>query len=453
MFLSSQSPSSSSSSSSAFHTTTDVGCSDVECESGSEYECESGSECMPFVDPTSHCKLPVASYLSSAPPLAVAAGFRPTAPPTDVTDVSSIVWPKRLLTKKDGLGDVRHMIVDKPHHYVFVDVETSGPIWGVHSVLAIAVAVMQLTLRAKHWEVRIVDMHTFVYPQDNVIFERGICDPGGFWYRHRAVLDLMRSVAVRQKLKPEQVTCNMMEWWDDMMRRYNYPHIWSDNPGFDSGLISLMIGTHLNRPGLAFVQHPEFSDRFIYARPAHHVESICMDMIHPEVLRTLDYYGAPSLLNLALKHQAFGDLIGIAYDHNPANDVQRVALNFGRLLCRYIERRSDVYPDRPKRDVLCFTYGSERALLCKLPQVIYYSRSIKPKSVGISPSAPAASSSQSSSSADSAGVATTPLKGTHPLPQQKHASKTLHNGMVGGKTTTRKPQMKTPIHTKKHHSK
>ena len=162
------------------------------------------------------------------------------------------------------------------------------------------------------------------------------------------------------------------------------------------------------------------------------------------------------MLNLALKHQAFGDLIGIAYDHNPANDVQRVALNFGRLLCRYIERRSDIYSDRPKRDILCFTYGSERALLCKLPQVIYYSRSIKPKSADVPPSAPSASSSSSlpTGSADSAGVATTPLKSAQHLPQ-KHAAKTPHNGVVGGggKVTTRKPQTKAPIRTKKHHSK
>lgn len=297
--------------------------------SGSEFECESGSERMMYRSGEPGARaLPTMSCASAS---SDGSATLPHSP---------LQWPKRLVAPGNGLGEARLASVGDPHYYLFLDVETSGSIWGVHMPIAVACAVLCVMLNKHHWEVRIVETHLSCYSQRGVAFESGILEPGGFWHRHSQVLQALDTTAQQHGLSHEQVTAGLACWWDDVMMRYNYPHVWSDNPVFDVGQVSMLFGIHLNRPGLAFVRHPHFPNEYIYARPAQHTNTVCMDLIHTSMTHMIDNAGAPNFMNYALKHQALGKLFAVKYDHNPLNDVQRVALNFGRLLCRWVERRT-----------------------------------------------------------------------------------------------------------------
>lgn len=334
--------------------------------SGSEFECESGSERMIFKNPHAHQQhrhaLPTLSQTPRLP------GMEDTA----TLPNSNVRWPKRLVAPKNGLGDARLACVDEPFYYMVIDVETSGSIWCVHTPVAVACAVLCVVMRHDHWEVRVVETHLATYPQQDVVFEQGILEPGGFWHRHRQVLEMLDAQAKRNALSAPQVTAALALWWDDAMMRYNYPHVWTDNSVFDAGQLSMLFGMHLGRPGLAFVRHPHLPNEYIYARPPQHTNIISMDLIHPCFTHMVDHSGAPSLLNFALKHQALGKLSSIKYDHNPLNDVQRVALNFGRLLCRWTERRT-MYPARQGMHIDSYLEGGIVPLPVEAARPVHYS--------------------------------------------------------------------------------
>lgn len=329
--------------------------------SGSEFECESGSERM--------------MYRSGEPGARALPTMSCTSGSTDggaTIPYSQLQWPKRLVAAKNGLGDARLACVGDPHYYMFLDVETSGSIWGVHMPIAVACAVLCVMMHEHHWEVRIMETHLSCYSQRGVIFEPGILDPGGFWHRHHDVLKTLDAIAQQHALTNAQVTAGLAHWWDDAMMRYDYPHIWSDNPVFDAGQVSLLFGAHLARPGLAFVRHPQFISEYIYARPPQHTNTVCIDLIHPCMTHMQDPDGAPSFMNHALKHQALGKIAALTYDHNPRNDVQRIAVNFGRLLCRWIERRT-LAPRRMGLDILCYLQGGETPLATESARPVHYS--------------------------------------------------------------------------------
>lgn len=352
--------------------TTADDCYSDDISSGSEFECESGSERMMYKSGDAHKRaLPTLSQ-----PPSEAATSSIFASDTATLPHSSVQWPKRLVIPKNGLGEAHLASVNDPHYYMVIDVETSGSTWGVHMPVAVACAVLCVVMRESHWEVRVVATHLACYLQQDMAFERGILDPGGFWHRHRHVLETLNLHAQQAALPNNHVTAALAFWWDDAMMRYNYPHVWSDNPVFDAGQISMLFGIHLNRPGLAFVRHPHLPNEYIYARPAQHTNTICMDLIHPSMTHMIDHAGAPSFMNYALKHQALGKLSSIKYDHNPLNDVQRVALNFGRLLCRWVERRTahDSY-----LLIHCYLQDASVPLAVEPARAIHYSCSSSPR--------------------------------------------------------------------------
>lgn len=335
--------------------------------SESEYECESGGEQVQSKE-ISQRKFACDKSILDTPTFGVCGthGHSTVSPSSRV-----IRWPERLVAAKNGLGEPRLTEVDRPYYYMMLDVETSGPIWGVNSVLAVAGAVMSVVLKSDRWEVRIVEVQLFVYPQDDVVFDPSIIEPGGFWHLHKEVLDSLAFMAKVHGATKEQVTQSLVDWWDNAMKRHDYPQVWSDNPVFDIGLISMMCGLQLKRRGLAYVRHPEYPDEYLYARPALHTSIICMDLIHPHLLSMADFNGAPSLMNHALKHQALGALSSLVHNHNPLNDVQRLAINFGRLLCKWAEVRS-ISPTQFGMPIYCYTLDSKEPLHAERPRAVRF---------------------------------------------------------------------------------
>lgn len=267
--------------------------------------------------------------------------------------------PARLRRPQDGFDVDNQLQCDVPHYFMLMDLESSGPIFTVNQVLAVAVAIVSVTFRGSdnHWVVRVHELCLFSFPQDQAVFAEDLVRPGGFWYEHNDTLVQLRRHAEQHGHSMEEVTRDMAAYIDRWMQEYDYPNIYSDHIEFDIAHINVLYGMYLKRPALSCVYVPHAAC-YHFARRAYCMRTIALDLIDPCKTNMDDISGTPNLCNTALSQQGMRRLDGLRIDHNPANDVHKMAVDFGRIYARRFDLRMNwgIHP------IVCYAYDSQEPL-------------------------------------------------------------------------------------------
>jgi hypothetical protein len=242
----------------------------------------------------------------------------------------------------------------EPLFFLVLDVETSGPIVYVHQVIAVGMCVLSVHWDSKKWVVAVVRRSLFTYPQENMVFADGIRDPDQFWGRNAAQLERMREHALAHGMTPAEVTTSLAQELDYINENFNYPNIISDNPEYDVGQVNLLFGIHIGRTPMSHVRIDD--DDMWFARRATSTQSMATMLVPARFTHYDDLDGTPSMLNMAIRWLKMEPLPHVSITHNPLDDVKMIALNTGRIYCRYWELRIESAVAYP---IACYAYGSK----------------------------------------------------------------------------------------------